>query len=409
MADTRDACLTKPMSPPSNIIVIVIDRLGSHWLGPYGNAWVETPSINRLAAESMLSEFVLSDACFLQSLYRGYLTGQPAWRGVDRAGSTLPQSARAAGLETLLITDAEEVARHPLAADFEHVDLLAWEKPARTAAESSQTRVAEVFTAAREAITQSTSIRKLVWVHMAAMNAAWDAPYALRERLVAEDDPEPQRFVSPPAIEIAEDYDPDKLLGVTQAYAAEVTSVDECLGTFLESLAGVVDLDDSLLLFTSTRGYPLGEHLRVGPPGDALRGEVLQVPLLVRFPGRVEMLTRSADLRQSSDLFKLIAGQLGRDTKEPPLNRDLTVAAGPGELALRTAHWFFRQSGTGDQCRSELYAKPDDFWEVNEVSDRAAEVVVAFEELAGWVRANGDLPECPSLPPLPEIISAARR
>jgi arylsulfatase A-like enzyme len=398
------------MPPASNIIVIVVDRLGSHWLGPYGNAWVETPAINHLAAESTLWEFMVSDACDLPTLYRGYLTGQPAWRSIDEVGPTLPQLASAAGYETLLVTDSAEVAHHPLASGFEHIDLLAWQRPARTAAQPSETRVAEVFTAAREALAGSSKVRKLLWIHAAAMNAAWDAPYELRERLVAEDDPQPQKFVAPPVLELAKNYDPDEMLGIVQAYAAEVASLDDCLSTLLESLREASDPENTLLIFTSPRGYPLGEHLHVGSPGDGLRGEVLQVPLLVRFPGGAGKLTRVGDLRQSSDVFEIVAAQLSETTSEArhPV-RDVIVACGQDEIAFRTAHWFFRQSGMGDERRAELYAKPDDFWEVNEVSARAADVVAAFEELADWVRSNRELPGCPNLPALPEILTAARR
>ena len=396
------------MPPASNIIVIVVDRLGSHWLGPYGNAWVETPAINRLAAESLLYEFVVSDACDLQIIYRGYLTGQPAWRSTGEGGSTLPQLACAAGYDTFLVTDSGEVAHHPLASGFEHVDLLSWQRPARTAEQTDQTRVAEVFTAAREALAGGSNSRKLLWIHAAAMNAAWDAPYELRERLVAEDDPQPQRFVAPPALQLEKDSDPDELLGLVQAYAAEVTSLDDCLGAFLESLGELGDPESTLLVFTSPRGYPLGEHLRVGPPGDGLRGEVLQVPLLVRFPGDTGKLTRVGDLRQSSDLFEIVAAQFGENASEA-MHPDVVVACGRDEIAARSSHWFFRQSGTGDERRAELYAKPDDFWEVNEVSARAADVVAAFEELADWVRSNRGLPGRPTLPALPENLTAARR
>ena len=43
-------------------IILVVDRLGAGHLGPYGNTWVETPALNRLAAESVLFELAITDS-----------------------------------------------------------------------------------------------------------------------------------------------------------------------------------------------------------------------------------------------------------------------------------------------------------------------------------------------------------
>jgi hypothetical protein len=63
----------------------------------------------------------------------------------------------------------------------------------------------------------------------------------------------------------------------------------------------------------------------------------------------------------------------------------------------------------GEERRAELYAKPDDRWEVNEVSQRASDAVAALDELAQWFQANGALPDSPGLPALPEILAEGHR
>ena len=65
---------------PSSII-LVVDRLGAGFLGPYGNTWVETQSCNRLASEGLLCEFAVSDSPSLESVYRSYWTGRHAMDG----------------------------------------------------------------------------------------------------------------------------------------------------------------------------------------------------------------------------------------------------------------------------------------------------------------------------------------
>lgn len=396
---------------PRNVVVIAIDRLGAGWLGPYGNTWVETPTLNQLAAESVLCEFLVSDSHDLEAIYRSLLTGQPAWHTTTADPSaTLPQLANAAGYQTLLVTDAAAVAHHPSAAAFEQIDLLAWQRAARSAKNSDKTRSAEVFSAAIEALAASSRPR-LLWIHAAAMNAAWDAPLALREQVTAEGDPAPLELVEPPACELAKGYDPDQLLGMVQAYAAEVMSLDTALATLLKGIDAACDPAETLLILTSPRGYPLGEHRRVGLTGDALRGEVLQVPLLIRYPGCAGRLTRLSGLQQPSDLFAILSGAIQSEDLFPleKQARECVIASAGDELALRTRHWFYRESSDSEVQRSELYTKPDDRWEVNEISQRAADVCEAFGELANWIRDNRNLPSRPSLPTLPEIVTQARR
>ena len=69
---------------PRNAVVLVVDRLGAGNLGPYGNTWIDTPQFNRLAMESLLCEFALSDCPCLSTAYRAYWHGghalSPRWR-----------------------------------------------------------------------------------------------------------------------------------------------------------------------------------------------------------------------------------------------------------------------------------------------------------------------------------------
>jgi hypothetical protein len=52
------------------------------------------------------------------------------------------------------------------------------------------------------------------------------------------------------------------------------------------------------------------------------------------------------------------------------LARQVVCSAFGEERSLRTPAWFLRRAG--DEVR--LYVKPDDRWEINEVSDRCGDV-----------------------------------
>jgi arylsulfatase A-like enzyme len=372
----------------TNVVVLVIDRLGAGWLGPYGNTWLDTPNFNRLAARSVMWETVLAESPDLAVSCHSFWTGRHAMEPDAAASGALPHLAAAAGATPVLVTDDREVADHPLAAGFSarHVVPV---PPASVCVENiEQTGLFAVFDVARSILGERDG-PQLLWLHSRGMGGPWDAPLALRYQFADEEDPEPPHLVEPPEVHLDEAFDPDMLLGFVHAYAGQVALADMCLGMLLNALDEDPPGDETLLIVTSPRGYPLGEHRRVGPCDEALYGELLHVPLFVRFPANDLALMRSQRISQSHEVYPLIAEscgwQTGRDQASGGIVREfrgdelhslsLTAAIGPGQRAIRTPAWFMRQSHQHGETRRELFAKPDDRWEGNEVSSRCDIIV----------------------------------
>src|SRR5271154_851377 len=112
--------------PAKNAVVLVIDRLHSGFVGAYGNSWIATPELNRLAADGFLFDRAMIDSPSLDSLYHSYWQGihalaqdvaNPSAVGLQPS-APLPRQLTAAGYTTVLLTDDPAVARHPLAAGF---------------------------------------------------------------------------------------------------------------------------------------------------------------------------------------------------------------------------------------------------------------------------------------------------
>jgi hypothetical protein len=395
----------------THAIVLVIDRLGAGWLGPYGNTWLDTPHFNRLAAQSVLFETVIADASDLGTLYRSYWTGQHAMQSTDAAVATPPLMA---GATSLLLTDDAQVAGQSLAAGFAARRVIPAGAETKSAASVEQTGLFAFFDAARELI--QTEVRpSLLWLHSRGMSGPWDAPLELRYQFADEEDPEPPSFVEPPDLKLAEDFDPDALLGFVQAYAGQVALSDMCLGMLLDVLDEHPLSSQTLLVVTSPRGYPLGEHRRVGPCDEALYGELLHVPLLVRFPGSEQALVRSRRIVQPHEIGPLVAeicgwngsgirsGLLRELRGEIDESPNVACTMGRGQRAIRTPAWFMRESTEGEVLR-ELFAKPDDRWEANEVSSRCGEVVgLLAAELDRFATAAG-AGRLAESPPLAEIL-----
>lgn len=395
-------------SPQPTALVVVIDRLPAHLVGAYGNTWIRTPAIDALAAESLLFEFATIDSPRLDWLYRSYWRGRHAARPLtddDYSKNDLPSLLRSHGVRSLLVTDEPEVAELPLTARFDELVRIDGSDEPATAESVESTRLGRFFAAAADA-TESTAAPALVWLHSQGLAGPWDAPLELRNFYADEENPDPPTMVEPPNRMLAADHDPDERLGMAQATAGQVTALDECLAGFLSAIDERLRGQDTLLIVMGARGFPLGEHLRVGPCDEALYEELVHVPLLIRAPRSLSPL-RTPALAQSADLFTTLLDWFGCLDQRPesqvdsrigtasllPLVanptrtlRDRALTIGPGapakQWSIRTSAWYLCHCGSAEsaeQPQLELYVKPDDRFEVSDVARRCGEIV---EEMA---------------------------
>lgn len=397
-------------------LILTIDRLGAGFLGPYGNTWIETPAFNRLASQGLLCETVLADSPQLAALFHAYWTGRHAAAptGAQRPRSLL-ELAQAAGAATILVTDEPTLVEHPLAAGFSQQIVVPISESKASAASVEECQLASLMQAAIEVLPTLQS-PFLLWIHARGMSGDWDAPAELRNQFAAEDDPLPGDSVEPPERQLAANADPDELLQMVHAYAGQVALADLCLEALLDALAEQPFAHRTLLTVTAPRGYPLGEHGRVGPCDEALYGELLQVPLLIRTPDGSGALVRSHELVQPSDLHDLIAQACGWSAAQPAgilpailsdsphTPRDAAVAVSENQRAIRTPAWFLRETLLDGAWHRELFVKPDDRWEINEISSRGGEIpelLSAAIDRFLVAAAAGTLTE---LPPLDERL-----
>ena len=416
-----------------NAICLVIDRLHRGFLGAYGNTWIETPAFDRLAAESFVFDQMLVDAPRLGPLYRSYWQGLHSLAPAVENRPALPALLREAGVHCTLMTDDRAVIEHPLAIEFD--DFLQIDPPwqSQMAAEGAyeETHLARCFLQIIDWVqtrAHGTPGRRpfLLWCHLGSLGTTWDAPPECRERYWDESDPPLLTTADVPDRMLPAGFDPDELLVYTQAYAGQIALLDTCLGGFLDVLEEHPAAHKTLLALTALRGLPMGEHLRLGPCDETLHGELVHVPLLLRFPGdsaaeRLGATARSQALVEPADLWATLLDSW-RIPNAPPsptgvslmplvradheymvpavATRDRLVVAGAGqERAIRTPAWFLRKAEP-----PELYAKPDDLWEVNNVAVRCQEVVDCLLDAADRFEQaiySGTVAE---LPPLSDVL-----
>ncbi len=400
-----------------NAICIVVDRLHVGFLGPYGNSWVGTPALDRLAAEAFVLDQVLVDTPQLELLYRSYWCGRHALCPQQDDWPSLPELLRQAGVASLLMTDEKLVRDHPLAGHFDELVAIdpCWQPAA--AADIEQTHLAGCFAQIIDYL-EELSGPTLLWCHLSALGTVWDSPAEFRLRYREEDDPEPFADAEPPNRLLPTDYDPDELWSVVQAYAAQVALLDACMGGLLEYFRSSRLSHDTLLIVTAARGFPLGEHRRIGPCDEALYSELVQVPLVLRFPDGLGAAARAQNLVEPSDIWATLLDWWGTPVPlspsglsllpvvrgEPGIWRDrLAVmshtAAGHPERAIRTPAWLLR-SAEGE----ELFVKPDDRWDANNVAPRCPEVVECLLDALAQFEQTLPAGRVADLPPLGEVL-----
>jgi hypothetical protein len=364
-------------------------------IGAYGNSWVQTRGLDRLACESFVFDQAFITSPAVDQLYRGLWFGSRATGGGGQSvdGSSFPRLLRAAGLRTALVTDDGDVANLSAVADFAERLIVDAPGEDRTAPDGSDTQLARLFRSATEWL-QTAREPFCLWAHARGMAGPWDAPWEFRNRFAEDEDPEPPSFAAMPDRMLGEACDPDELLGITHAYAGQIALLDQCIGDFSQALAQSNSAANTQLTFLAARGFPLGEHRRVGPCDLALYNELVQVPWFMRFPDGLGRLARSQALVQPADLpgtlldwLALDRACLGSGNASSLLSiidgrsesiRDRLLMVSRHDRAIRTPAWYLRQPEGG---APELYAKPSDRWEVNEVSNLMPDVVAGL--LAG--------------------------
>lgn len=412
--------------PDDHILVIAVDGLRASALGAYGNTSHPTPSLDRLACESFLLDACLADSAELKLIYRELWHSAHALRTAEHAAQRpgLPQQLAALGYATTLVSDEPEVITLGSDSQFDQCVEVA---PAETdrAEDVPQTSLGRLFASACEAIEEAAGASKssatrrpqFVWIHSRGMYGPWDAPLELQASLLDEDDPAPYDSVQPPDLVLDETHDPDTAFVCGCAYAAQAMVLDECVGGLLEAASQCFADGRWLLVLLGTRGYPLGEHRRVGGVDDRSFVEQLHVPWLLRMPDGSGSLARTAQLASHVDLLPTLldwvagaSAQVGGESVDGlsvvPLMSDpcaawrdaLLAANASGGHAIRTLEWSLRSRSTEEQQLAsssaehshdahannecELYVRPDDRWENNDVANLCHDVV---ESLAGVV------------------------
>jgi arylsulfatase A-like enzyme len=361
------------------VLVLRVPALHLGFLGCYGNTWIETPNLDRLVAEGVVFDQHHADCVGA----RTYWTGRYAAAGRDSV--ELPALLQAAGARVVLV-DAAAVQSAPDATVLE--------------------ATLDATVAALESVAAQT--RWLCWVDLPSLQPPWHVPAVFPARYLADEadddeepppvdiDNEPLEPLPEPVIGV---LDPDDLIlweRLRCTYAGAVAYLDAGLGLLIDELRGRGWLEDLLVMVTADRGLALGEHGIVGDCRPWLHDEVVHVPLLVRQPrqagagSRIWALTQPVDLAATLlETFKVAPPTLDGRSLLPLLRgevdsvREWSIShwqSGTAEeWALRSLDWALLVPVNQPDRPTQLYAKPEDRWELNNVIQHHLELAEQLE------------------------------
>lgn len=364
----------EPVRPAAGLLVVAVDRLPAWMLPPHGCAWVAMPALTRLASRGVVFDRMIAtgdDAEGTLAAVCGGGTGAGDWGIV--------QAALRRGWSPLLVTDE----RGPAAIAVRRVPVVARRTPTTDEADTS---LARACTVAADAL--ATGRHRMVVVHLTSLGRVWDAPAAFREAYVDPEDPPAYAGAAVPEMTVTDATDPDELVGIRHAFAGQLTLLDRCLDTLLERVATRAGDDGGWgVLVAGLRGLPLGLHGHVGGGAFPAYGELVHVPAMLVDPGGRMAAQRYGGLVTPGDLGATLVEWLGgpvparpdaepwrpaslggllESWRWPPRDRVVaTVAAGP---AIVTPAWHAVMPGASAAVR--LFAKPDDYFEMNDVAER---------------------------------------
>jgi arylsulfatase A-like enzyme len=385
--------------PAYNILVGVVDGLRASALGAYGNTTFPTPALDHFAADSFLHDWCYATSVELAEVYRAL------WQSGEKS---LPRHLKSLGYATTLITDDPALPTYPAALDFDDCvqldEKLHESVRSARATDTAHTSLAHLFATAAEAVASSAAqASRLVWLHSRGMYGLWDAPLDFQESLRDEGDPPPVEVVAPPNLVVSAADDPDAVFRFSSAYAAQAMVFDDCWQTLMDAVDSVGGAARWLATLIGARGFPLGEHGCVGGVDPRLYGEQLHVPWLIRFPDVAGRLARCQQLTSHSDfaasLLNASEGAQVRAMAPQSTRQDALIAASlAGHRAIRTAEWCLRSNAQASLQKSscspgempptdvELFVRPDDRWEANDVAKLCPDVV---ESLLRRLRESG--------------------
>ncbi|MHB1131785.1 MAG: sulfatase [Chloroflexota bacterium] len=356
-----------------NVIVVMLDSLGANYVGCYGNKWIKTPNLDRLANEGVLFENNYIEGVPTVPCRRSMLTGRhylhsKGWSALDTDDTTIADLCWGRPIDTALVFDCpmyrlpkfgytrgfdkvhfthgheadhDYFSRDPLLhldpRDFveDHVletadrvlggkvmEPLLYEMGAHLR-ESQYWKSEEDQMCPRTMKAAVDYLKKadrnkqfFLWVDSFDPHEPWDPPSVYDPSLKCEYDPDykGKDMFLPVIGEVAGIYTEPELHHIRMLYAEKITMVDRWVGYLMDQVRAMGLEENTLFMMVSDHGEPLGN----GEHGHGIMRkcrpwpyeELVHAPMIIRGPG-LSAGKRVAGFTQSCDVAPTVTDWLG--------------------------------------------------------------------------------------------------
>ncbi len=341
-----------------NVIFILTDSLNRHFLPIYGNDWVRTANIDRLASRGVVFERHYTGSAPCMPARRDIWTGcwefpWRHWGSCEVFDEHVAAIASRAGIASHMVTDhyhywergGSNYMEQFDGCDFirghendyhvsdPSIDVGAMPPAVRTGGRGHARHLRNITRLNSEADFWSPRVLQTACDWLDRNHAS--GPFFL----VAEcfDPHEPFNCPPPydtmygphvdgetwwPAYGPADRYRPEHLARIRQFYAGKVTMLDAWLGRLLDRLDRYKLWDETTVIFTTDHGHYLGEHNQLGKPVSYPYQTLFNIPLIICEPG-VPGGTRSAALSSHVDINATLLEAMGLRRRRPGHGRSL--------------------------------------------------------------------------------------
>jgi len=352
-----------------NLVVLVADTFRADYLGCYGNTWIHTPHLDKMATEGVLLTDFYAEGLPTLPVRRVFYTGRtvfpfayheqksdtvqlPGWHPLYDEDVTLAEWLSERGYTCGLISDVyhqfkpgknyhrgfhswqwirgqenDRLVPTPTA----DMDVSRYVTP-NTPPDSPRRRMLAQYLhnrswwrgeedhyAAQVMRSAADWLRNyghkapfMLWVESFDPHEPWDAPAEFVNRYYPDyegiEPIWPDAFVS--------EYTDEQFRRIKAHYAGECTHVDKWCGHVLGTLDELNLLDDTLVVFTSDHGCMMGEQGEIHKGVDRVRIQVSRCPLIVRHPDQSYAGTVVDGFVQHQDLMPTLLGLLGEEVPE---------------------------------------------------------------------------------------------
>jgi uncharacterized sulfatase len=323
-----------------NLVAIVTDDQGRWAMGAYGNAEVQTPNMDSIAAAGamFMNAIAVTPVCspsrasYLSGLYptefgiTDWISPFESDNGMGLSSPIWPEALHANGYTTALVGKwhlGTQQKFHPRNRGFDHFMgfLEGGNRPMDPVLEmNGETKklkgpLPDILT--DDAISWLESVHEkpfALLLHFRAPHLPYGPVPKSDEALYADLDPTVPEFPG---------MDREKVKRSTKAYYASISSVDRNIGRVLAALDRLGVTNNTIVMFTSDHGYNEGRHsINTKGNGQWIAGGVtgpkrpnmwetsLLVPLAIRWPGVVAPGMRIDQPISQLDMFRSVLGML---------------------------------------------------------------------------------------------------